>query len=104
MGLVIGVVSSSISHIVQDVIARKSESLGDCQKSLGAERSFRVDVEALSLSTAHVYRGLKMEVIFLPIDGAEVFMQTFQNKKGRFNKIFALKLILADGMCHLRTF
>ena len=45
-----------------------------------------------------------MEVILLPIDGSEVFMQTFQTKSGRLNKIFALKFILADGMCHLRTF
>ena len=50
------------------------------------------------------YRGLKMEVILLPIDGAEVFLHTFQTKSGRFNKTFALKFILADGMYHLRTF
>ena len=28
---------------------------------------------------AQIYRGLKLEVILLPIDGADIFTQIFQN-------------------------
>ena len=56
--LVVGVVSSGVGNIVQDVVSGEAEPLGRCQQPLGAKSALSVDEEALPFGPSHVNREL----------------------------------------------
>ena len=51
----IGIVCSSIGNVIQHLLSVQAISFCDREKTNGAESALRVDVQALSLPTAHVY-------------------------------------------------
>jgi hypothetical protein len=50
----VGIVSSSIGHIVEDFLSNKPVSLGNCQESNWSEGSLGIDVETLALASTHI--------------------------------------------------
>ncbi|KAI3485224.1 hypothetical protein L1887_51509 [Cichorium endivia] len=56
--LVVGVVGTRIRHVVEHLFAVEPVTLGDSEQTSGTEGTFRVDVQALALASAHVDRKL----------------------------------------------
>jgi hypothetical protein len=50
----VGIVSSSISDIVEDFLSNESVSLGNRQESNWPEGSLGIDVETLALTSTHI--------------------------------------------------
>jgi len=55
---VIRIVCSCVCNIIQYFFSVQAVSLCNREKANGTEGALRVDVQALSLSTTHVYRQL----------------------------------------------
>lgn len=54
----IRIICSGVGNIIQHLFSVQAISFRNREKTNGAESALRVDIQALSLSTTHVYRQL----------------------------------------------